>query len=69
MDRDSVYLDRSRCKGCGACEEVAPDAFEMDDSEDLPIIKDLDGCSEEDLKQAILVCPANCIEADIDLDE
>ena len=34
-------VDRDECTGCGACEEVAPGTFELDDEDIAIVIQDL----------------------------
>ncbi len=62
MAKKDVYIDRIRCKGCGACEEVAPEAFEMDEGDDVALLKDVDQVPDDKIEQAATVCPVKCIE-------
>ena len=57
-----VELDKYRCKFCGACQEIAPDTFQVDtDAEEINVIEDAD-TDPELLRQAAAWCPAHCIE-------
>lgn len=53
-------VDTDTCIGCGACVSVCPEVFEIGD-DGKSHVKDPDGCSEEDLKQARDMCPVNAI--------
>ncbi len=56
-----VVVDLDACIGCGLCEQVAPDVYEMDG--DKAIVK-VDGIPEEkaeETKDAADQCPVNAI--------
>ncbi len=59
--KKEVFLDKFRCKGCGACEEVAPEAFKMTDDEKADFVGD-DNVPDDVLEQAANICPTKCIE-------
>ncbi len=61
MKKKEVHLDRFHCKGCGACEEVAPKAFRLDDTEKADFLGD-DKASPEEIEMAANICPTKCIE-------
>ncbi|NPA95951.1 MAG: ferredoxin [Thermodesulfobacteria bacterium] len=61
MTKKEIYVDRLHCKGCGACEEVAPEAFRLDDSEKVDYLGD-DKTSPEKIEMAANLCPTKCIE-------
>lgn len=58
-----VYLDLVACHGCGACAEVAPELFGMDQAVDQPFLK-AGEAPEELVRQAIVYCPNDCITTD-----
>ncbi|RLA80934.1 MAG: ferredoxin [Deltaproteobacteria bacterium] len=56
-----VYIDEEECVGCGTCEELCPEIFELDEETGRakviePEVED-EGCVEE----AMDTCPAECI--------
>ncbi|MCU0575077.1 MAG: ferredoxin [Syntrophobacteraceae bacterium] len=56
-----VVLDDECCVGCGACAELCPEVFEMnDDGEKAHVILE-EGGSEECIEEAIATCPSECI--------
>jgi len=55
-----VVLDEECCVGCGACAELCPEVFEMDDEEKAHVILE-EGWSEECIEEAITTCPNECI--------
>ncbi len=63
MSKKEVYVDRIRCKGCGACEEVAPSAFKVEEGNTAEFLGTED-IEEEELLQAANICPTKCIEVE-----
>ena len=60
-----VYVNKIKCKGCGSCEEISPQAFKMDESfEKADFIGHGQKIEEEALEKAASVCPVKCIEID-----
>ena len=58
-----VYVDRSRCNGCGSCHEISPRAFSLDEaSEKADFIGHDEQIDYEELEKAATICPNNCIE-------
>jgi ferredoxin len=56
-----VYLDQDECIGCGSCEEICPEVFELnEDKEKADVIKP-EGGPEEQIQEAIDTCPVSCI--------
>ncbi len=56
-----IFLDKFHCKGCGACEEVAPEAFKLNETEKADFLGE-DKASDEELEMAANMCPTKCIE-------
>jgi len=57
-----VFVDIYRCKACGACIELCPDVFYLDEATDkAKEINDRVELSVE-LQQAASICPTSCIE-------
>lgn len=57
-----VKVNRDACIGCGACEAIAPNVFELDDEgissvKVSPVSKE----DEDDSKEAIESCPTSAI--------
>ncbi len=61
MKKKDVYIDRLHCKGCGACEEMAPEAFKIDETEKADFLGD-DSAPMEQIEMAANMCPTKCIE-------
>ncbi len=61
LDRE-IDIDRFRCKGCGACAEVCPDAFRMDEDGQKAEIIDSNEAPDEVIQMAVAMCPTQCIE-------
>ncbi len=56
-----VILDEECCVGCGACAELCPDVFELDEDEEKAHVILPEGGSEECIEEAIATCPNECI--------
>ena len=59
-----IELDKFHCKGCGACEEVAPDVFKMDEAGEKADIINEEAGDLETLELAAVICPTKCIEVE-----
>jgi len=60
-----VFINQVKCKGCGSCEEVSPEAFKMDDSfEKAEFVGHDEKLEDELLEKAASICPTSCIEID-----
>lgn len=57
-----VELDKFHCKGCGACAEVAPDVFEMDETGDKANLLKDETTEQETVELSAAMCPTKCIE-------
>ena len=56
----SVIVDQETCIGCGVCESVYPDLFEMGDDSKARV-KPLSGFDVNLAKEAASQCPVNAI--------
>ena len=63
MKKKEIELDTFSCKRCGACAEVAPEHFEIDETTEVPRVLDtvVEG-EHQDLEQAKAFCPSDSIE-------
>ena len=55
-----VYVDEEECIGCGSCEAICPEVFQLDSSGKAKVIKPTEG-SEGLIEAAIADCPVACI--------
>lgn len=53
-------VDRDDCISCGACVDECPDVFRMDKDEKSEVYNPT-GASEDDIQNAIEICPVECI--------
>lgn len=60
MSKYKIEIDRELCIGDGACCGEAPNTFEMDD-ENIAVVTDSDGHTDEEIMQAAQVCPVDAI--------
>jgi len=56
-----VDLDYDCCIGCGACAEICPEVFEMDDRINKARIIIFEVADQSCIEEAIAICPAECI--------
>ncbi len=56
-----VDVDYECCIGCGACAELCSEVFEMDDRTDKARVTIFEVTDKNCIKEAILICPAECI--------
>lgn len=55
-----VVIDADQCIGCEACVETCPDVFSMGPGGIAQVVNSA-GATEEEIDEAIDMCPANCI--------
>ena len=60
VNKLKIVIDRDECIGDGACENEAPETFEMDD-ESKAVVKEPPGDSLEAIMEAAKACPTECI--------
>jgi len=57
-----IFVDTYRCKACGACIELCPEVFYLDEASEKAKER-LDRVELSDaLEQAVAICPTSCIE-------
>lgn len=56
-----VTIDQDECIGCGTCEELCPDVFQMNDETDLAEVILAEGGPVDQIEEAIESCPVECI--------
>lgn len=54
------YVDKDECTSCGVCVENVPTVFRFDDDMKAEAF-DPNGASEEEIQEAMDLCPAACI--------
>jgi len=55
------YIDVDECIACGSCEEVCPGVFKLNEELGYAQVTDPEGASEEEIQEAMNICPAQCI--------
>jgi len=56
-----VFIDEEECIGCGTCQELCPDVFELDDDTQKARVIMPEGGPEELIEEAMESCPVSCI--------
>jgi len=54
-------IDEEACIGCGACEEICPEVFRMNESLGFALVINPGGADPDKIEEAIEACPVNCI--------
>jgi ferredoxin len=54
-------IDEETCIGCGACEEICPEVFQMNESLGLALVINPGGADADKIEEAMEACPVNCI--------
>ena len=54
-------LDEEACIGCGACEEICPGVFRMNESLGFALVLNPGGADADMVEEAMEACPVNCI--------
>jgi ferredoxin len=49
------------CIGCGACEEICPEVFRMNESLGFAQVINPTGAPEEKIQEAMDACPVGCL--------
>lgn len=49
------------CIGCGACVDVCPEVFSLNEAIDKALVINPQGCPEERIQEAVDLCPVHCI--------
>ncbi|SHJ05528.1 ferredoxin [Desulfofundulus thermosubterraneus] len=55
------YIESEECLACGSCADVCPDVFQMNETLGFAEVINPQGASEDEIQEAIDMCPAQCI--------
>ncbi len=61
-----VRIDLDRCIGCGTCEELCPDVFEVGDDGFARVVIDDPSAGADCIIEAVESCPQEAISVDED---
>lgn len=59
-DRVPVIMEED-CIACGACEEICPEVFRVNESLGFAQVINPTGAAEEKIQEAMDACPTNCL--------
>ena len=54
-------VDEEECIACGACEDLCPEVFRLNENLGFVQVINPDGGSEDKIEEAIEACPVQCI--------
>ena len=54
-------IDEEACIGCGACEEICPEVFRMNESLGFALVVNPGGADADKIEEVMEACPVNCI--------
>jgi ferredoxin len=58
---ENPVIDRGQCTDCESCLEICPEVFRRNRETGNLEVVDLDEYPEEEIQEAIKMCPADCI--------
>ena len=61
MTEKVPLLYEEACIGCGACEEICPEVFRMNESLGFALVLNPGGAEAGKVEEAMEACPVNCI--------
>lgn len=56
-----VIIDEDKCIGCGSCEAICPEVFQLDSSRGKSQVIRPEGGPEDMIQEAMDACPVSCI--------
>ena len=56
-----VYIIEDECIGCGSCEDICPEVFNVDHEAEKSIVIKPEGGHEECILESMGECPMSCI--------
>ncbi len=59
--RQVPVIDLNACSDCESCLEICPEVFRRNSETGLIEVVDLPDYPEEEIREAIAMCPADCI--------
>ena len=59
-----VLVDQDKCLGCGSCEAVAPEVFEMNGDGKAEAPNEVTDAQKDAVEEAMSMCPVSCISWD-----
>lgn len=57
-----IKIIKDQCIGCGSCEAVCPEVFEITDEGIAEVVSIINQDNEELVKEAVEICPTEAIE-------
>ena len=57
----TISIDHSTCTDCESCLALCPSLFRRNEGTGLIEVQDLPHIPEEEVRQAMCMCPAHCI--------
>jgi ferredoxin len=61
VSEEIPVIDEEACIGCGACEEICPEVFRMNESLGFALVINPGGADAGKIEEAIEACPVNCV--------
>jgi ferredoxin len=62
QDKRTLHIDRAECTDCESCVSLCPSVFSRNEETGFIEIEDSAPYPEEDIRRAMCMCPADCIQ-------
>ncbi|MAF20417.1 MAG: ferredoxin [Parcubacteria group bacterium] len=59
-----IKIDQEACIGCGSCQAICPDFFEMNEENKAEVKKTDSGANDDCVQEAVEICPVDVIKVD-----
>ncbi len=59
-----IKIDQEECIGCGSCQVICPDFFELNEENKAEVKKTDPGINDDCVEEAVDICPVDVIKVE-----